>query len=96
MKKKKLPDKSKVLGNCYLCGRTITVNMLNYAKAVAIGKGEYRCRRKKCEQKVKEGLLKQTKTGKRNVWTISPVTKVIPNKKKKSRAKIKDDMRREE
>lgn len=87
-------DRSKVLGQCYLCCKDITKAMINNAKAIAIGKGKYRCRGRKCEKKIVEGLLKQTKV-KRKVWVISPVTKVLPNKKKKSRAKLKQDMRRE-
>jgi len=31
----------------------------------------------------------------RQIWTINPVTKILPNKKKKSRAKIKQDLRKD-
>lgn len=90
----KIKDGSKELGVCYICKKIITKNMLYSDQAVAIGKGKYRCKSKKCEKKVIASLMKQTKV-KRKVWTISPVTQVLPNKKKKSRAKIKQEFRRE-
>ncbi len=86
-------DNSEVVGKCYICRCDITRTMIALCKALAIGKGMHRCRSKKCEKHVVDVYLKRLKT--RKIWGISPVTKIVPNKKKKTRAKINREFRKE-
>lgn len=88
----KISEGNKVLGKCYICKKEITKTMLCLGKAVYLGKGIYRCRSKKCEKKIVDTYLKKLKT--RKTWAINPVTKVIPNKKKKTRAQTKREFKR--
>lgn len=88
----KISEGDKALGNCYICKKEITRVMLHSGKAVFLGNSMYRCRSKKCEKKVIDSYLKQLKT--RKTWAINPVTRVKPNKKKKTRAQTKRAFRK--
>lgn len=54
-------DLSKILGNCYICSKPITAQMITNNKAVYIGNNTYRCRSKKCQTKILDNFLKKNK-----------------------------------
>jgi len=85
-------NKDEVVGICYICKKDITKYMLHNARAVQLDKKTYRCRSKKCQQFVVDSCLKRLKS--RKTWSISPVTKIVPNKKKKTRAQLKRELRK--
>jgi len=47
-----MKKENKTLGICRICKRDITEVMLKSGKAIYLGQNLYRCRRKKCEDKV--------------------------------------------
>jgi len=93
MKKKKLNIKNQgeVIGTCYICKKEITKYMLYNDKAWKLPENKYRCRSRKCELAVCNAYLNRVKS--RKTWAINPVTKIKPNKKKKTRAQSKKEFK---
>ncbi len=80
---------NKKIGICYICKRELTES-----QAVSLGEEVYRCKIKECEKKIMEAHLKQIKF-ERKTWEINPVTEILPNKKKKTRAQNKETFKQE-
>ena len=80
---------SKKIGICYICGQELTES-----QAVSLGEEVYRCKIKECEKKAMDAHLKQIKF-ERKTWGINPVTKILPNKKRKTRAQNKEAFKQE-
>lgn len=85
-------DPSTILGKCYICQKNITAQMITNNKALYIGKGVYRCRSKKCQTKILDTFLAKHKPSK--TWKINSVTKIISNKKNKTRNQIKKESKK--
>jgi hypothetical protein len=91
-KKLSIENKGEVIGICYICKKDITKDMLRNARAVKLNENTYRCRSKKCQQAVCNAYLNRKKS--RKIWAINPITRVKPNKKKKTRARLKREFKK--
>lgn len=77
---------------CYVCKKEITKKQIIKGQKVSIGQDKYR--HKKCRIELIKRAVKLYKQ-KRATWTINPVSRIKPNTKRKSRAKIKQEIIKE-